>query len=54
MKVYKVSIDEALVCVDEKDYPNKDVLADEIAHFLGISSSEVYVESDEDLENNEQ
>ena len=49
MKIYKVSIDEALVCVDENEYPNKDFLADSIADYLGISSSEVHVELDEDI-----
>lgn len=52
MKVFKFSIDDATFFGDDDD--NTDTIADEIAYRLNISSSEVYVEEIETIEDNTQ
>lgn len=50
MKVFNFSIDEATFFGNDDD--NTDTIADEIAYRLNISSSEVYVEEIETIEDN--
>lgn len=49
MKVFYFTIDDAKFFGDDND--NTDTIADEIAYRLNISSSEVYVEEIESIDN---